>query len=251
MATEAYRASYSMANLEQLTDQQLDLLLNGARAFNDIVMLQRLAAARERQASKSDTYEREAQITLLFMTLMLLAGKLWEAWEVIDRSAQLWKSGGRIFPSSANQMRRKITKRFNKKSILYSIRNRHAFHYDKQTAVEGIRACPADVKAMDLPAIAGETHSVTLFLFAEYVAAESLLRELFPAADRSGAMQRLFSEIIDAAADVGDLFNEIIPSLLHSGPSLSSDVVESNVIDMEARPHIDETFVPFLVRTGS
>lgn len=248
MVAEAYRVDFAVAPLNRLTDSQLDLLLNGARAFNDIMMLQRLAAARDREAQLSDAHEKAAQLTLLFMTLMLLAGKMWECWEVIDRSAKLWKPGETAFPLKSRGLRKRLSRRFHGGSLLHVLRNTHSFHYDKKSTDVQIQAI-RNGRLVELPAIAGETHPVTLFMFAEHLAAEAVLSTVYPSLDRQSAMNALFSEIIETAHDLGELLNEIIPCLLHSNANSQADSPTLDLIDMTSRPQISETRIPFLVRT--
>lgn len=129
------RHKFPIRSLATISPGRRAVFLLATKIANELLLLQRLTIVHENgfTTSTSDDIERDCQNAMLFMALVLLAGKTFEAHKSLSSFGRLWRQGGEIaLDEDGRRAKAELDRALGNGSPLSAIRNRIAFHYDAE-----------------------------------------------------------------------------------------------------------------------
>ena len=212
------------------------------RLLNEVNMLTKsLIFTNNPRGDVSRAEETARRIQGLFL-IRELAGKLYEGWQVLQKS-YFGKELSRKYHDSLGQAGRDALnhiKGYFKRADcpIKEIRNKHAFHYDPQEILSELsKIDSADSASM----IIAEHVGNCVYSFSEDVAPGSVLRSFD--GDPQVAMQEMIEEVAVRVSTWFQLFGrEVVTLILRSVEQQLTDIQLHNV------PNADEPLLPFFAR---
>ena len=133
-------------DVESLPDSEPIFFIQACRILNDLNILHKTTTMSNKVVDSE--IERKAQNSQTLSFFILLAGKLYEGWELVQASffrSKLSKSYTTHLPSDARDSLNNLKKYFgNSNNIIKKVRNRIAFHYESTELLEQIKKLPGD-----------------------------------------------------------------------------------------------------------
>ncbi len=236
------RREHSKSQLQTLPPSEQALFLSFAHIMNEINALLR-AAVWSNDLSSPIQAKGDGQVTLTLMFLKLLAGKLNEAYKVIQGAyfgSGVSKSYDALLRADGREALATIKRYFSHpKNNVSEIRNNYAFHYS-----------PYEMSQV-LPSISEELVSYmqrdapqnNLFYFAEVVAAEALFQSMgMP--NNNASLDKLVDELISLAAAFAKFFDDVMGTFLENlGQEAWQD--QAQAVEFDQLPKFDDVHIPW------
>lgn len=141
-----YRAIVPRKYIESLPENELLFFIQACRILNDINILHKTTTI-SNKAIESEI-ERKAQNSQTLFYFMLLSGKLFEGWGLLQSlffRGKLSIVYEPILPKDAQDSLKELKKYFrNGNNIIKKVRNKIAFHYGTEELLEQIKKLPND-----------------------------------------------------------------------------------------------------------
>ncbi len=191
-----YRASLSREALQKISKNERRLFFCLAHLLNEVTALHKLVAWTSDYSSerKAEVY---GQVTFSFLFLKVLAGKLKEGWELLRGSffaSKVSQSYDGALSKEGQAALNELKRYFAGTNIINQIRNNYAFHYSPERMDDTLAEVPDDLEVY----IDEGPKINSLFYFAEVLANQSMINDLFPDGDKK-AFERFFNEIPEVA----------------------------------------------------
>ena len=193
-----YSAKLNKEKIKQIPTNERKFFFTIAHIANEISALLRLYLWSSQYSPNNDA-ERDGQLTLEFLSLSVLAGKLREGqkvlWKYFDNT-DLSKAYESNLQNNGRETLAKIRDYFKnyKDSFLYKIRNSLGFHYDPNALDKAFQEMPDDCTLY----VESEGSANNLYYFAEIIAIRALLQEKGDLGNQL-ILHESFQEIIDVA----------------------------------------------------
>ncbi len=243
---ETYVVKVNRKTLEQMPDTDRVLLLSFAHFANELRALERLAVWSLPRQSLSDP-ENAGRVTLTFMFLKLIAGKLNEAYNLVHD--KFYGTGASrelvpLFSEDGKVALEKIKTYFSSgENLVHRIRNLDAFHYgaaEVRVALDGIPD-EMEVYLQNGPSVN------KLYYFAEVLAVRAILTDWgFPPSEGDEALYSLEREILNVAHWFTILSDQLIATTIKKYIDAIWDGVAIPV-DVGPVPGFDEVRIPWFV----
>lgn len=213
--------------------------MNEINALNKLLFL----CTKFEQEPKWKAHAHAAQAFILARTL---AGKLYEAWNVLHEGyfrSKLSQAYSASLEASAIEALTQLKTYFGPKNLINLVRNNFAFHYSLGHANTSI---PEDTPQDDLAIYLHETNGNSLYYFAEYLMSKALIDAISPT-DPEAALGNLLSEMSTVIAS----FNEFVQGLLFVvlDNHIGEDVLRRSVqqVDLGAVARSSDIEIPFFI----
>ncbi len=232
-----------MRSLAKISSERRAVFFLATKIANELLLLQRLTIVHENgfTTSTSDETERDCQNAMLFMALVLLAGKTFEAHKSLSSFGRLWRQGGEIeLDEEGYRAKAELDCALANGSPLSAIRNKIAFHFDSEVLA---RQFDAEDHSGDYQFIASTDYTNTLFLSTEALSAFSALSQI--EADKQSAMDKFYNLTADAAGNAMNFSTAVALAALGDNHDIEQVGLE---IEIRGRPNLDEVRMPFLVQ---
>ena len=241
------RREITKSKIQSASADDQALFLTIAHVVNEINALLR-AAEWSSDFSSPIQAKVDGQITLSLMFFKLLAGKLNEAYQVIQgayfRSALSKTYNARLQPDAVNALNA-LKKYFDRENNVHRIRNNFAFHYSH----EELRQVFPSVSETLVVYMQRDGAPNNLFYFAEVVTAEALFRTIgIP--NNEDALTTLSSELIDVASNFATLFDDLIGAFLET---LGQDAwqAQAQPVVFDELPLFDDIHIPWFTNASA
>jgi hypothetical protein len=238
-----YKLDLTKRKLAALSAEERRALLLLGHAINEINVLQKLILMHRRTPAPHKIVERlEAGQSLIFARILI--GKLHEAWELFKVRVQAVSHLRSKYVIRSDTARCALLARLNKHfgggSPLTAIRNRLSFHYtDKTNLVEDNFKHLSDTEPWEF--YLAETMGNSFYWASELVTTAGMVRLATP--DARGQPEdfgTLFDVATDVAADITELFQQIVADMAESID------VEAVPVEVGAPARLSTTSLPFL-----
>ena len=237
------RAEFSVEDFRFLDEDLKIFLVQLGHLLNEINILRKCVLICSEKSERPDGVEKSAQVIQALFFIRMLAGKLYEGWGMVKRSyfnACLSKQYESGLSPEATRALDKLKQYFNKKSsVVKELRQKFAFHYDRQV----VREClAAGLEGSRLCILSGGTRPTDLFLFADDLINNCILKHVDPNCGQT-AMDMLVKEV---ACDVADWFLEFGYGLMQELFKFRS--IECCISEEEVREvKLDDADLPYFV----
>lgn len=216
--------SYPLSSFQSLTpDQQSAFLLLGL-LVNEINWTQKILLI-----SSSDTTgiqaEEQARLCLSLMMSKILAAKIHEGWCRIESGSIKSVIDTHYLSPKVADLRQQLSPRLAKKSLIYEIRNLHAFHYPTQLSLDGLPGIALDDLTLYATAYIGDTLSVV----SELAAAAELMK-----ITQKQTVQDALATTLDETIAVSRLFGELLTEMLSGFTKLMGSNTHQTITNPDA-----------------
>lgn len=245
---------YDMTDLYvvPVTKEKLDGMPEDVRVFfvqagllhNELMWLQKfLLASLPRETANE--IETGLQTYQALMFTRLLAGKLREGWELLNRSyfnAKLSKQYEQRLPAEGREALAALKKYFDRKPLIHEVRNNFAFHYSR----EKIRSTLADLDEPSLKFYLSEHYGNTFYQFSETVVNIAMLDGI-QKGDYNAAIKQLMDQVVAVSRDFQSFCNSWIGLvLLEYFPEITS-VDKLEKVTLSDLPKIEDIGLSYFI----
>jgi hypothetical protein len=197
--------------------------------------------------SSDDPILTDVNVSQTFIFSRLLAGKLWEGWQLMHKAyfaTKLSLSIESTLPEKAQTALEGLKKYFGKKNLIDSVRNEFAFHYDPQR----VRTQLASVEESDdLKIYVSEKSANMFYQMSEIIVGSAMLEAVEPG-DFVAATKKFTKEVMDISLQFIDFcdgcLNHMIMNYIGKDAE-EADAEEINIIDP---PNRDDIQLPFFAK---
>jgi hypothetical protein len=232
------------SHLDTIPEAELAFYAHFGHVRNELLVIEKFLLWTTKNHADGDVFS-DVNVFQELTIIKLLAGKLWEAWQLLNNQAY-----SKILASLRTELNSKTRTTLeeleayfdNKKNMIGKIRNRFAFHYDPSL----IRNQLSRVEERDHLAIYLAPKSVNCFYQFSEVIADSAMLNVVKGGDYKGATKRLGKEVIDITVKFigfcdGCLGHMMETYLLPDATELRTRTVEVDVLRK------DQMTLPFFV----
>lgn len=236
------------SKFDNVPEAERTFILGLAHIENEINVLQKLLYWTAPSQEEPDIIRR-AHSSQATTVAKLLSGKLWEAWQFLQKAyfkRHVSANYDNVLNEEGKEAINSLKQYFNRKNIVSTVRNNFAFHYSPDHIREGF-SLPPDTE--DWQVILSEASGNSLYYLADLVANYAMLNNI-DQKDHWKAMDRLLKELIEISRwfiIFGDACWIIVTEKYLRDPSAGIPVQEVNLEDC---PTINEVEVPFFIEPG-
>jgi hypothetical protein len=188
---------------------------------------------------------KNINLSLSFMLDRLLAGKLYESWQLIDRAyiqTGLKTSLGASLSDNARNAFGELENYFSKpKNLINQLRNRFAFHYDPRKVQDQIAAIDETDK---LEIYATEKQANLFYLVSEVIVGSAML-ETVKRGDYKLAVEKLTQEIMSLSLHVMNFADGCLVVMRERYLGTNMDELAAQCVEIPDPPHRDEILLPY------
>jgi hypothetical protein len=189
-----FRVKVAKEELTKLSEEEQVYLFQLSHFLNELSMLQKCVFISANNIDGLNEVEKQGQISSTLFFIRLLAGKLFEAWRRLGNSKIHKGFEGQLSPSCKDSLR-KIRDYFNQKdNLVCVIRNKFAFHYDKEEIEDELRNIKHD-EPLEMFLPTEEEAGICLYAFSDLISHRAMLGHTH-ASDIGESVKKLFDEIV-------------------------------------------------------
>lgn len=241
---ELILVEFSKEQLGALPKEEQVFLVQLTHMLNELSTLVRSVIYSSNEIGPQEEIMRTAQRVQSLFFMRMLAGKLYEGWEMLHKSyfrMKLPKQYETLLSDEARNAIKHLKQYFNRGDNLVGlIRNAWAFHYDRQKVEEEIDRIKEDAV---LTMVLSEGRGNSLYEFSDTMVASSILNAINKSCWQE-ASDTLYGEILkveDWFQGFGHGFVDLMVQQMLPNPSGYREVELSNV------PVIGEVRLPYFV----
>lgn len=230
---ELTKKSFQRKALDIIPENERILFVQLSLFANEITMLHKLIAFSNNL--KGDEAVLTAQNVQSFFLIKLLAGKLYEGWQILQKNyfnQKLSKQYDDQVSLEGKKSIKYIKSYFKKPNAISLIRNKYAFHYDFLHIKEELNSIPED-EFLDL--YLASDYGNSLYSMAHVISSYALFHEI-DSTDDLKAIDKIFKDVLGVAKNFlmfsGVVLGEIWKTykidgsfetvILHSVPDINS-----------------------------
>lgn len=244
---DVHDISIPKKQLESLPDNERVLVLQFGHVCNELSFLNKLLLVANDFSSKG--MERKAMVAQSMIIVRLFAGKLFEAWRMIERDyfkSQLSRSlDAKLSPEGKSALEA-LKQYFGRTNVLSSLRNDFSFHYWSEHLPEAMKAFDDSYK---FHLILGETYANTCHAYAEDLVTVAMLQAA-GASDAKAAMEKVVGDLVFVGGKMIDFLGHALAAVFESRLGKSWDDFEYTVNSIEPDAHIETFKLPFFFELG-
>ena len=237
---KVYKASIPRKDIEALPENELIFFIQACRILNDINILHKTTTISNKTVGSE--VERKAQNSQSLFFLMLLAGKLFEGWDLLQKSffgSNLSKKYENQFPKDAQNSLRDLKNYFGKKeNLIKKVRNKIAFHYDSKEILEQIKKLPQDE---DLEIYLTQ-YQGNCFYYIPNVLLINAIIDWSGISDPLQAIDRFFAEVTSVARWYINFLNHCLQNIAEKNVNW-----ELKELDIQDPPAINDVVLPYFI----
>lgn len=191
MDLHVFKISREQFNL--IPDKEQIFILQLCNLLNDLNILQKLALFSTNKKPKMSEFEHKAENAQAFFVFTILAGKLWEGWQMVNKD--FFSKGLRpeyfdSLPLEGKESLFFLGTYFKEHNIIEKIRNKFAFHYNSEEIKKELEIN----KDENFELILSEFSGNCLFYFANTVVGTAIISEVD--LDPQKAMDKVIGDIV-------------------------------------------------------
>lgn len=187
-----YVAKLNKAALEAIPSHERSLFLSLAHFSNELNAFHKLVLWSGKFTSRNNA-EINGQLSLMLMFSKLLAGKLYEAYELLKKKfygTKLSREYEDSLPAEARDALDQIKRYFSRSNIISHVRNNYAFHFSSEELRMTLPSVPDELEIY----LQKDGSANNLYYFAEVIETRALLQSI-DSEDEQIAYRKLMEEI--------------------------------------------------------
>lgn len=241
---KVYKGTVSKVELESLTKSELNFLIQACAMLNEINILHKITLFSNKDV-KTDAGRRAQNSQSLFL-LIILAGKLWEGWELVEKAyfgTKLSKTYHNLLPQETIDRLNDLKSYFGKSdNLIKKVRNKIAFHYDSPEILDQFYKAPKN----EIFEIYLSKSQGNCFYFLPYVLLLNAILEWTSISDPLKATDTFFSDVLTIARWFIDFLNLCVVTIAKKNIAWKWEE-----IDIPDPVGIDEVVLPYFVAEAS
>lgn len=186
----------------------------------------------------------DVRVSQTFILSAVLAGKLWEGWELTRKAffaTKLSLSVGNGLPDKAKLSLDRLKKYFGKKNLIHDVRNAFAFHYN----LDAVRTQLSAVKETDnLRIYAAEKSANMFYQMSEIIVGSAMLEAIEPG-DFLAATRRFTKEVMNVSLRFIDFCDGCLIHMSDHYLGVTSEELNAEEIELPETPNRSECQLPF------
>jgi hypothetical protein len=232
-----------------ITKAQLDKIPELERAFyihlghlrNELMVLLKFLTWSVHTTSDNPVLV-DVNVCKSFIISRLLAGKLWEGWELMRKAYFATKVSMSIesnLPDDTKIVLAGLKKYFGKKNVIDGVRNQFAFHYDPQR----IRTQLASVDESDsLKIYVAETADNNFFQVSDIIAGSAMLETVEPG-DYVAATTKFITDMIDVCVQFVKFCDGCLDYMMQNYMTGNAEGIDAEEVEIPDPP--DDIQLPY------
>ena len=239
------KAEFSKKHLDQLPKEEKVFFVQLTHLLDELSILSKCVVFASNAIEVKQEVEKTAQRMQALFFIRILAGKIYEGWQMFHASyfsSQLSQKYDKLLSNSASGSIEELKRYFAKNNLIYEIRNKYAFHYDRKNVENQLNHIAQDET---LSMLISEHQGNNLFSFSDAIINSSILNYINPN-DQQKAMDTFVEEVLPKVCkwfqNFGYGFIELIIKNLESN---------CEEIELEVVPTIEDVKLPYFVRKGN
>lgn len=184
-----------------------------------------------------------AQNVQSFFLIKLLAGKLYEGWDMLRKSyfqSKLSKQYEGMLSAKGKESIGSIKSYFGERNLINKIRNKYAFHYDKEHIMDQLNIIKKD-EELDL--YLAPDHGNSLYSMAHIISSYALFREV-DKSDDFRALDKIFKDVLGVASNFLTFAGELIEKIWER---YRIPIEPVGTIHLKGVPKINSVKLPYFV----
>jgi hypothetical protein len=235
-----YTIHVSKAQLDQIPEIERAFYVHVGHLRHELMFLKKLLELSAKESSEIPVLQ-DVALSQQFIISRLIAGKVWEGWELMRKayfSTKLSLAISSALPDDTKEALGALKRYFGKKNIIDSLRNEFAFHYDPLR----VRTQLARIEETDkLKIYVAETEDV-FFQFSDSIVGSAMLEAVQPS-DFVAAAEKFFSEIMNVSSQLVDFCDGCLHYMIETYIGYPSE--ETEIPDP---PHSGDLRLPFFCK---
>lgn len=225
------------AKLEKIPEIERAFYVHIGHLRHELMVLKKLLELSAKESPENPVL-RDVGLSQQFIISRLIAGKVWEGWELTRKayfSTKLSLTIGSDLPEDTKEALAALKKYFGKKNIIDRMRNEFAFHYDPLR----IRTQLSLIEETDeLKIYIADTEDV-FFQLSEIIVGSAMLEAVQPG-DFVVAAEKFFKEIMNLSSQLVDFCDGCLHHMIKKYIGYQSE--EAEIPDP---PRCDDLRLPF------
>ena len=232
------------ASWDTLEENEQTFFIQITHLLNEINILRKLTLISSGNAlNSSDEVERRGHYCQTQFFLRMLAGKLNEGWEMLQRDfwgTKLSIDYEKKLSQPGQSSLKKLKQYFSANNNIKLIRNQFAFHYDSEEIKEIIKEIPPS----EVPHLIFAEHRINcLYSLSDIIVNWAILRSINPT-DPKRALETLIDEIVIGVSSYFQEFGFACIEIIVNKLGLMN---KSKEIEIPDPPSIDDVKLPYFV----
>jgi len=238
-----YKIQIKTGDLQKIPKKELLFFIQLTNFANEIFCLQKITFF-SADVEEKDLLIRRAKNSQALFLIRLTAGKLWEAWMLLEthyHSSVLARDYIEQFSDEAKKDYKYIKKYFGKSNIIKMVRDKYAFHFDPDSSkkVEEVIDALKNDEVFDM--YFSEHHGNCFYDMSNTLINESLF-SFINESDRNNAIKRLLTEVKDTTKHFLHFVGECV--LVFGKKHLGLNAEEIEIPD---QPSLEDVKIPYFV----
>jgi len=236
---ELNKIRISREKLDSIPRAERIFFIQVGQVLNELNTLQKVVFVAAKHTE--DALERRGRHLQALLFSRMLAGKLWEAWELLGKDffkAKLSKEYELLLTSDGKNSLNKLKRYFSTQNLIYRIRNEFAFHYTQQEPIENLLNAVPTEEVFEI--YLAPEHGNCLYSMSDVILNFSLLSSIN--ADPQKAMDKVLGEIFGVAKDFLEFLGDCLVVIADRYLSPQSERV-----DVGNPPFLSDVTLPFFV----
>jgi len=233
------------ATLDNIPELERAFYVHIGHLRNEIMVIQELAWWNNNNRSGSDV-RAAVNVSQGLILIRLLAGKVWEGWDLVGRAYFSTKVSQSIEAKLSIKTRAALAELktyFGKRNIIYMIRNQFAFHY----SLPFLRDQLAKIEETDKLAIYLTKKNVNVFYEISEAIANSAMLDAVEKGNYYAAMRKLLTEVLDVAKKFISFSDGCLEYMVKTFLLDSATGPDWQKVELTDVPRRDELQIPFFV----
>jgi len=237
------RINIPKSKLDTIPEIEQVFFIQLMQFLNELNILQKCTIVSSNELASLTSIEKRSQISQAHFFIRTLAGKLYEGWKMIGKNfieTQLSREYENLLSQKGKESLSELRVYFNNENNLVRlIRNKFAFHYDKEKVKEEIEKIPQEEL---LEIHISEHRANCLYSISDTIVNWSILNSI----DSSNSQQAMDILIGDIAIKVSGWFREFCGDCV----CIIAKKLELNSTEVEIPepPSIDDVKLPYFVK---
>ena len=212
---------------------------------NEIVILHKLLIYSLAKPESNDVHEKEARTSQSLFIARLYIGKLFEGWQILNKSYfnKLSKEFDSKLSKQGKTALENLKRYFGKRTIVEKVRNTFSFHYDSEEVKKQYQRFDAD---KELTLYIADTANSFYHMSDEII--NRAIFELIGESTAQKSLECLFGEVKEVGQWFIEFTGHCIVAILDKYFKNGFDKLQWEVITINNPPKIDEISIPFFVK---
>lgn len=241
-----HRVPISKTKLDAIPEYERAFYIQIGHLGNELNMLNKLLLYSSQNIRALDGVQNEAQTSQTLLIVKILAGKLYEGWELTKRAffgTKISNEYDTHLEEDAKVALEKLKQYFGKQNLINTVRNQYAFHYSPKGIVKQINRM---LDTADMHIYLAKISANCLYHISEVIINYAMLESIEPG-NHKAAMDRLAKETLDVTSWFTDFIGGCMIVLTQRYLGKTLEELGAVEIEVPTPPRFDEVEIPYFL----